>query len=321
MEQDTKPAAAVVELADVQALAPIPGSPTSGLSPIAHRADALQVIERQGKIFEAVQVAMLRLTTPEDWTVQKIDEQAFLTPSGTAVNKIRQYLALEVEILGRTPVERDVAGGKMPGVQVDFRCRSLVYGSLTGLPPEMVPWLVLSTTRWADEDFTGRKVDAEGKLVRRGGVTALSSDLAASGDSAARNRAFRQITGLDKVPVDVAATAWKIRPEQAIARAKKGYGFGSGNERQAQRVQEEGVGTGAQQLWEECLRQANGDVSAAGQILREITSYGSGKRADGSTYPAFAGVDTPQQITTEKSLSIAWKKVRARAQRQPGEDE
>lgn len=328
-DADLKTAAFAPDLVQAPgtSLAPVSGGGASFLEPLSHRVDALQIIERQGQIFQAVQVALLRLTTPEDWTAQRVDGADHLTPTGTAVNKIRQFLSLEVEILSREHVQRTRPGGAeaIPGVEVRFRTRSLVYGSLCGLTPQQVPWIELATTRWADEDFTGRKVDTGGALVRGRapeGATTLSSDLAGSADSAARNRAFRQITGMDKVPLAVAAKAWGLSNDQALARAKRGYGFGNAQNRAAEGVAEEGVGAEAKKLWDECLRQANGDVKEATAILQEITAYPAWEnKAKGTSGKAFTGNTSYQQITKSHFVTKAWEKLRARSQREPGVDE
>ncbi len=302
-----------------------------GLAPIAMQADAVEIIQRQTRIHQAVNIALIKVTEPGDWVAQRIGDDVFLQPGGSASAKIARYIALELRgPSGEGKPLKEVVvreGTETRGVRVVYSARSLVLASLSGIPPEMAAWLDLETTRWEDEDFTGRKIDESGKIVRRDGVRALPSDLSSAGDSAARNRAVRQMTGLGKVPLDLALRAFDKTAEQLMRLVQKGHGFGSSGERTGQKVAEPGVAEKAKALWEEILRRTGGDESAAGQVLREITSYPAAK--DGK-YPAFEGVKSWQQITTERAVGIAQKKLgqhavfgdkaQAQREREPGED-
>ena len=317
------------------ALAPA-GDGLLGLSPIALQADALQVIERQVQIHMAVNIAFIRLTEPGDWIASRVGDEVVCMPGGSATAKMARFLQLQIQGPDgeAQPLKERVHRGEVPGYRVRFRARSLVLGSLAGLPPMAVPWTAMETTRWADEDFTGRQVDATGKIVRRGGVGALNSDLSAAADRACQNRAIRLLTGLGRVPLELVARAFGKDPGVVLKGIQKGHGFGTAQERTAGRVAEEGVADKAKALWEEILRRVGGDLSAATDVLRQCTAYPAGtyKGGDkkGQTYNAFSGVDSWQRLTREKDLESAKRRLAAhetfgdnaqqQREREPGED-
>lgn len=330
-EMTVKDRAAAPEVVVAGETAIAPREPVVGLAPIAMQPDALAIIKRQEQIRQAVNISLIRITEPGDWIAQRAGEEIFLLPGGGATSKIRGFLDIQLKGPGGVgmPEKETVVreGTEVRGVWVRYSARSLVLASLSGIPIEHAGWLDLETTRWEDEDFTGRRVDDAGRIVRKDGVRALSSDLSGAADSAARNRAVRQLTGLGRVPLEMACRAFDKTPEQLLKLVQKGHGFGSAGERAGQRVAESGVADKAKALWDDILRRTSGDESAAAQVLREITSYPEAK--DGK-YKAFDGVRSWQQITTDRALVIAQKKLgqhpvfgdkaQTQREREPGED-
>lgn len=330
--EDTIPATAgAADLVEHEETALVAGHGTVGLAPIATQANAIEIIERQGALQQVLNLALVKQTEPEDWTASKAGDTIYCNPSGSATAKISRFLQIEIQGPNGEPrpLKEAVTRGTTRGFKVSFRCRSLVMASLSGLPPAMAPWTVAETTRWEDEDFTGRGVDTAGNLVKKGGVRALESDLSAAADKAAMNRAVGLLTGLRKIPLGLMERAFAN--EKILDRIPKGYGFGSSQERTGSRVAEEGVGEGAQALWEDCLRRTGGDEGAAHDLLREITSYPAGiNQTTKKAYNAFGGVKSYQEITQKRGLDSARRKLQAhhvfgdnaaaQRDREPGED-
>jgi len=76
-------------------------------------------------------------------------------------------------------------------------------------------------------------------------------------------------------------------------------------------------------LWNDILKRTGGDLEAARQILKEITSY-SAYEKDGKTIPAYAGAKSAEDLRSERAIEIAERKLKSHskfgdtAQRDPG---
>lgn len=281
---------------------------------LAQLDEGMKVLERMGQLQEMLTVTLIRLTEPEDWVrSQTKDGQVSAMPTKAANLKMARFLGLEI---------RGVDGGSLSpelvhrgeqnnvrGYRVEFQVRCEKLG---------IDWRTLETTRWEDEDFTGRTVDAADKLVFRG-EKALDSDLKSAAYSAAMNKATKEVSGLGKVPDGLLLRAWG--KQEMVNRCQKGHGFGKASERAAESVAEAGSKEDAEALWAELLRMNNGDVAAAGATLEKITIQPDGKYAKKSVKAFTAGWQVKKAWERLEGLA-EYKAYRSgsAAEREPGED-
>ena len=149
----------------------------------------------------------------------------------------------------------------------------------------------------SDDDFTGRTKRED----KYGG--ARPEDLLLSLRTTLDSKVVRAMLGLAKVTGDELA-----RHGIELDKCTKGSGFGTGAERTAGKVAEEGTRAAAEELWKEILRRTGGKMDEAKQTLKDITSYPSFKGRDDKMVPAFAGIDSWERFTTtEKVLKAAEK--------------
>lgn len=287
------------EAGGVPAIREAPGSLTAAsptLGALATLEEGLQILERMTALQEALTLALIRVTSPEDWVRSKPSNGPVTAlPTKAATSKMARLIGLE---LGPLPGQADLtpepvsrAEGKIRGFRVRFQARSRPLG---------VDWRELETTRWEDEDFTGRTVNDDDKLVFRG-TRALDSDLRSAARTAALNKAVREITGLGKVPDALLAQAWG--DEKKLLRCQQGHGFGSSKDRAAEGASESGdVRASAAELGNELLRMKNGDTEAAAGLLVSITEDKDGK----------FGKTSIRQFTAGWQVESAWKRLRAR---------
>ncbi len=281
------------------------------------------LFERRTLLLESAHRVAIRRTRPEDWVLFKDRsgaETAMLTASGADL--VADVFGIQIanirplDTRGVFSPEKEPNPGK-PGTYT-LRAWCDARSSMTGREV-----LSLEASRRSDEDFTGRSVDADGALVTRG-VGALESDLRAAVQTLLRTKAVRVLCGMTRVPVSDLAAAWKDTPKD-VSKCRRGSGYGSGQQRTAETVAEEGVPAKAEALWKRILQAVGGDIDAAGQVLREITAYPAGENSKtGKKWNAFAGVKSYSELTTSRYVENAERKLKEhplfnRAEREPGE--
>lgn len=283
----------------------------------------VEVIARRAELLTTLRKAAIALTSPTDWILFKDPqgaEVAMLAASGAT--KLDALLGLSLHPVG-WPHVQEFTVEKISGESGVFsmRMKGVARSHTTGVEHEII------AERRSDEDFTGRQVDAAGKLAFRTGE-ALESDLRASVYQLLHTKAVRMVGGLVRVARQELEDCWKGSGKKT-EQCRFGHGYGSSQERGAQRVAEEGVGEKAKALWDDILRRTGGDESAAHQVLKEITSYEAYKKRDGTQVKGYAGADSWQRITKENGLRIAREKLakhavfgdHAQQEREPGSDD
>jgi len=260
------------------------------LTDIGKVKDYLEAL-RQG--LEIMQGVAIKSTTPYDWTRYKDREgkvTCILRDQGATT--IRKWLG--ISITGHRGHPTDL---KEPGPKVSTERVKQADGKA-----EVVVTIV---EMWADGFCarTGERVEGIYSAIRsdqkfRGRET--PQDDKASIRTYLDTKVTRILSGLRKVPEDVLKGAG-LETEKCYG----GSGFGTSAERQAGAVAEEGVGEKAKALGEEVLRRVGGDVSAARQLLVEITSW---TNKEGMLVK---GYDSVSKLTKGFQVENAWKKLRA----------
>lgn len=281
------------------------------------------LFEKRTLLLESAHRIALRRTRPEDWVLFKDRsgaETAMLTASGADL--VADVFGIQIANIrpldhrGVFSPEKEPIPGKTGTYTLRAWCDA--RSNMTGREV-----LSLEASRRSDEDFTGRSVDSDGALVTRG-VGALESDLRAAVQTLLRTKAVRVLCGMTRVPVSDLADAWKGTSKD-VSKCRRGSGYGSGQQRVAENVAEEGVTAKAEALWKRILQAVGGDVEAAGQVLREITSYPAyTRKSDGKAMNGFAGVKSYSELTTSKHVENATRKLESHplfnhAEREPGE--
>lgn len=284
------------------------------MASMASAEDGIRQLERMGALQDMLQVTLIRLTEPEDWVRSKNGELVTAMPTKAANLKMARFLGLEIQGLdggGLAPEIVFRGESKIRGFRVAFRVRCQKIG---------VEWRVLETTRWEDEDFTGRTVDAADKIAFRG-ERALESDLRSAAYSAAMNKGTKEITGLGKVPDALLLRAWN-EDQKKLDRCQKGHGFGSAKERKTEQLAEAGSKEDANALWAELLKINDGDVAEAGEMLGRITVQADGKYAKKSVKAFTAGWQVKKAWDRLEQLPEykAYREGAPTREREPGEE-
>lgn len=263
-------------------------------------AEATAIFERRAELLTVCHAAAIKRTRPDDWVINKDrDGNAIAMLRGSGADLIAELYGVCIERIypldarGQFAPERV---SRQTGTAYGYRCWFDAFSRFNGRAVHAV-----ECTRWSDEDFTGRKIDGAGALVRRPGddATTLDSDLRAAVQRLAMTKAVRILCGMSRVPLSELETAWK-GTAKSTGQAASGHGGGSAAERTATKVAEVGIEEAREKLGDELLRRVGGDKAAAAALLKECTASDT-----------FKGWDTIARITQKWQVEAAWKKLRA----------
>lgn len=284
---------------------------------LAKNPNGANIFEQRTKLIESCYLSAIRRTRPQDWVVTK-DRQdnmtAMLCSSGASL--VAEVYGIEVENVrplekGNFKPERQALAGN----QYSLTGWCDAYSRINGRKIQS-----LSGTRRSDEDFTGRSIDANGKLTNKTDdkVGANPSDLASAVYTLLLTKAVRVLCSMTRVPVSDLEKAWEGSPKK-LEQCRAGHGFGTSSGRAASGVAEGDVASEVAKLKVEVTRLAGGDIGAMKKITKEITA---GKD--------FAGFDTLDRLTKGFQIQNAWKNLKAHplygpppaagSQREPGDD-
>lgn len=237
----------------------------------------------------------IRKSHPFDWTLYKDREGHVVgVPRDSAAVVIRKWMG--ISIFNYRPTEHGIPEPRITSEIVQDKDRD---GNVTG------EHAVTIAEMWADGlcALTGEPIESvyfaarsDKPFVGSGTLQDLKSACRTGLDT----KVTRILSGLRKVPADQ-LQALGVDTTKSI----QGAGYGSSSDRAAGRVAEEGVGEKAKALGDEVLRRVGGDVSAAKQLLVEISSW---KDKDGK---AVRGYDTVAKFTKAFQIENAWKALRA----------
>jgi hypothetical protein len=291
-DADTPASAALAEVARETVLAE--RAERSFIDRLASMENAAVIFERRAQLIESCYLIALKRTRPQDWVLFKMPDgsmNGMLKASGADL--VAEVYGVQVENL--RPI--DAAG--------IFKPERLSYSSgAYALRGTCDVWSAvngrriynLEAARRSDEDFTGRTVDAEGRLThdKEKRVEALDTDLRSSVLTLIRTKGVRIVCGMTRVPSTDLERAWK-GSEKTLEQCAKGHGFGTSSGRTASALAPEDVKTEVEKLRIEILKAVGGDVSGAKKLTKEITSG-----------PNFQGFDTVDRITKPFQVDQAW---------------
>lgn len=254
--------------------------------------DATDLIQKRMKNLVQLRRAAFFLSSPSDWVLfRDLDGNEFAMLAGDSRERICDMLGIStslarpVDDLGNfAPMAVESPDGQK-GIRAwcDARCALMVRELLN-----------IEATIWEDEDFTGRK---GGRDHRPSLMTRL------------RAKAVRIFAGASRVPASELTDIFG--GEEWKSKARKGHGYGSSADRQAEGVSETGLETAKQELREEILRFAAGDQNTAKAILKRITSYPAyTSKKTGKDVKAFAGMESVERFTKKWQIENAWDKLR-----------
>lgn len=250
-------------------------------------------LERRTQMLEALYIAGLRATRPEDWVLTS-DKQGTVTGMLTGPGADRVADIYGIQITGIRPLD----GGKFrperePLAHGHYVLRAWCDAESTVTKRQL---FALQAARRSDEEFTGRGVTAEGGLTTASAdkVSANPTDLEAAVYTLLKTKAVRVLASMTRVPQSDLERAWKDSPKKVSA-CRKGHGFGTGNDRRISQVAEADVPAEVAKLKAELTRITGGDVSMAKKITKEITANGS-----------FAGFDSLDRIAKPFQVDQAW---------------
>ena len=268
----------------------------SVLDRLQREADPAAVIKRRADVITTARAAAIQATDPADWILTRDTQGTEIgMVSGPGAAKMAPILGISVfDIWPRTPDGRpDYQRIDHPGGAFSFRRSFNARWNLTGVVVEG-----LEAERRSDEQFTGRGVDASGKLTTKDAdkAHALEQDLRSAVAQLTLTKAVRVLAGMARVPREELEAAWKNVGKSA-ERCRKGHGYGTSTARGAQSLASDDVKAGAAELWREMQRAAGGDVEMAKKFLRECTANGN-----------FKGWDDWQRIAEDWQLKNAREK-------------
>lgn len=284
--------------------------------------DAAVIFKRRNELMETCYLSAIRRTRPQDWILSGAGPEATGMLGASGGDLVAETYGIVIQNIrplddaGCFAPQRVVTGGSAYG----YRAWCDAWSRVNGRSMEAI-----EAFRRSDEEFTGRGVDKDDGITVKSAEKegALDSDLRSSVLTLLRTKAVRILCGMTRVPVSDLERAWKDT-SKLTADCRKGHGFGSSAGRQAGAVAETGVREGAEELWKEILRRCNGEANAAKLVLKDLTSYPAKKDAAGKEiYRAFAGVESWEQITKVKGLSIAREKLKSHpmaGDREPGSE-
>ena len=195
-------------------------SPTGGI--ILHP-QAIDVVERIAEVLGKMRTVALKSTHPEDWVLNKSGDSVTAFPAANACYAIGAIY--QIQILNPSPVEivtRDIGGEEK---QV-ARCTCDAYSRITnGLVRGLVAENVLGA------QWTGRDTASVGDI-----------DLLQSTRTALDAKAVKVLANVKAVPLSELCHVWGMDREAVTARARKGHGFGTSQQRKANKAAAGGTG-------------------------------------------------------------------------------
>jgi len=287
---------------------------------IAHRiqttkfdmADAAQALEQVTKALELARTASIKATAAGDWVLFRQGDETFGMLCSSGADKVADYYGVRIKMLPQDehgifrPEKNTGEGGHL-----ELTGYAMVHSTFNRRQEQ------IEATVRANEGFTGRQLDGEGKFVGKDGV-AYEADLRLALMTRLRTKAVRVTAGMSRVPEDKLKDAGLD-----TAKCRKGHGFGSSTERNASRVAPEDVKKERKALGEEVLARVGGDIDNAKSLLKDITK-GDKPGKDGKV---FQGFDTVERLTKDWQVKNAWSKLRAhevfgddQQGREPGEE-
>lgn len=287
-------------------LAPIDTTPME----LAHRADAVEIMDRWVEMQSKVRDLCIRATRPRDWLLTRTEDAdgnelltAELTASGADIILTFHGACPVVDSEGRElpmygPCGEDHADwmprrltrDKDVGFEGWARARSRVSDRV----------VTVRMARWASEEFGGRKVDRDGNVTasRRDGVTALETDLKSALHSGLKKKLAVELSGVGGVTVEDLEDAGLD-----IGKCRLGHGFGSSADRSGAKVVSEDIELEQELLRREIWSLVNQDAEAGKDVLREISSWKSKSGKSGYARSV-------QQLTQDWQIERAWKRLR-----------
>lgn len=311
-EKTAPPVVEIVTEADTS-LAPIPTrvipSDAPPVAALAMMEDALKIATRMAEVVAGVRRAAITMTDPVDWVLNKDrqgNEVAMLTASGA--QKVASLYGISIRPIppatDLTP-ERIQVNGKL-AFHLRFRANSRFLGRE----------IETEATRREDEEFTGRETNQSGEFDRQGGHT-YEPDLSKAVRTLSLKTGVVELVGLKAVSRSELDDCWAPAGKSSKT-CRFGHGYGTSNERTANKVADPSAKAGAEELRVEILKRVGGDESAAKQLLREITA---------NPEKNFGGNTSTAQLTQDWMVERAWRALRKHpifgdgAQtREPGED-
>lgn len=258
--------------------------------------NGVALFERRAEVMTKCYQAALKRTRPEDWVLFKDrqgNERAMLTGSGAdAVSELYGIVVLNIRPLnerGEFAPQKILRDGD-PTIY-GYRAWCDAFSRFNGRAIQAV-----ECTRWSDEDFTGRSVDAAGKLTKdpKEKAAALDSDLRVAVQKLLYTKPARILANMTRVPVSELRSAGL-----AVERCTQGGGYGKSDERAASALTSDEVKALREKLREEILRCCGGDAAEARDLLAEIT-----KGKD------FAGHKSVERMTQDWQVENAMAKLK-----------
>lgn len=233
---------------------------------------AERAIKRRARMLETLRLETLRDTSPSMWTCYpgKNGAPNVYAPRKTAGEIIRQHY--EIELIPGTDGPNGPDGEPTTAMTAEFEANRAGRGGVAHKRwGEYISRAIgvrkrIIFARRDDEDFLGRqhpKAAPSGKPMLIDILTSVIRGL--------DTQAARELSGLSKVSAEELERAWEGDDTKRVEDIPVGSGGGSGAERQAENVAEDGVVEAAGKLGEELLRRTDGDQQAAEQLLVEIT--------------------------------------------------
>jgi len=253
----------------------------------AHREQAIEIVRARADILETLTLAAIRRTDPEDWLLFRTKDGAelgYLQDCGAdRVADLWGISVYDVKSPERTALD---GGAYLYSVRGSGRC---------GVTGKTV--MDVEGCRTSDEDFCSRddvKPGMKEVLVRKAARANLDGSI------------VRELSGMKSVPLARLTEAWKGTAKNP-AKCHRGRGYGSGKDREAGKVAENGVSDEAVKLGDEIMKRTNGDKEAARALLLEITKADRPDKG-GKLFPGF---DSCARFTMGWQVENAWKKLLA----------
>lgn len=251
----------------------------------------LAIIEARSEILNALRVAAIKLTMPNDYVLFKTDEgriSAFLSDSGC--DRVKKLFGIQISNLG--PMDR------IEAKDGTFAYRITADGAC-GVTGESV--FGMEGVRYSDERYALDKPDGIQREV------AVQKAARANLDGGIT----RELAGLKSIPLEELERAWEGSWKKTEM-CPRGRGFGSKAERQGAAVQQSEIPPEFQPKCEVCH-----------ETMKHIPA---GKTAQGKPYSAFWACsksrDHKPNVTHEQALAEAKRmQAEAGAQRQSGDEQ
>lgn len=299
----------------------MPGA--SGLAEMGDR--GVELFDQYTRMMERCYFAALSRTSPNDWVLNRSAGEsgedvvtAMFCASGYRV--VAQAYGITMEFFpqdgrglfapDRLNEQGDVMGVGQTSEVYAYRGYARARSAFTGQETEV------SMTRWSVEDFTGRKVTKDKRILRRAprgqdDVSSLDSDLRLSVHTGLKKKAVADLTGIGVVSGEDLERAWADIPSKTLDKCRKGHGYGSSRERTSARVADADVPVERVLLRDEVLSLTGGDEAGARALLQEITHYNYNDRNTGEPRQgSFSSVD---RMGKAFMFERAWERLRQHA--------